>query len=203
MDTPEHSNTFIISVWIIVLILINIIATVYYHSYKHLVRSTYAKDLFEKLMNNYNNKGKSTDKIAIIIFDGVCNVCNSTMKFVHKLNTKNNLYMAWNGNKQITKPLLMELNISDETIKNSIVLVEYNFKDNNLRLYFKSSAILQITTYLRSPFHLLICLIVVPKFLRDIAYSTFAKYRYILFGISKQCNRKEAKSMMKRFVHAI
>ena len=184
--------------------------SVLYHGYyqpKYIIQSPYATNLLREIYetNHENNQEINANKVGIIVFDGVCNICNAGIKFVDKFEKKssNKLYVAWAQNEDITKPLLRSLNISDKSIHDRFAFIEYDATHDNLRLYRASSAALQCATYLRFPLNLGIVGIVIPEPFRDWIYDIIAKNRYQMFGRTNQCQIDEARQIISRFIHKI
>ncbi|MEX2404323.1 MAG: thiol-disulfide oxidoreductase DCC family protein [Balneolales bacterium] len=116
---------------------------------------------------------------AIILFDGVCNLCNSSINFVIDRDHKRHFrYTALQSEKG--KQLMKEYNLPTEKLT-SIVLIENN------KVYRKSHAALRVVRSMNFPWPLLYGFIAVPSFIRDIVYDTIAKNRYKWFGKQKEC----------------
>lgn len=118
-------------------------------------------------------------KDKIILFDGVCNLCNGAVTFIIKRD-KNNLFKFATLQRDIAEELLID-KLSDKELLDSIVLIE------NGKQYTKSSAALRIAKNLSGAYPLLYIFMVIPKFLRDWVYSIIAKNRYKWFGKKDAC----------------
>ncbi|AMC09955.1 hypothetical protein Lupro_01195 [Lutibacter profundi] len=123
-------------------------------------------------MNNFNNK-------LIIFFDGVCNLCNSSVNFIIKHDNKEQFLFA-SLQSDAAKEILLQFSTKKLTL-DSIILVD------NGNIYEKSSAILQISKHLNGGYKLLYCFVIVPKFIRDWVYNYIAKNRYKWFGKKENC----------------
>lgn len=116
---------------------------------------------------------------GIILFDGICNFCNGSVNFIIE-NDKKDYFKFAPLQSEIAQELLEKYDINkDET--DSVVLIE------NDRAYTRSTAVLKVAQKLGGIYSLLYGLIIVPKFIRDFFYETFAKYRYKLFGKKDVC----------------
>lgn len=115
----------------------------------------------------------------IILFDGVCNFCNSSINFVIE-NDKRNLFKFAPLQSEIGQKLLAEHNI-DSVETDSVILIE------NDKAYTHSTAALRISKNLGGIWSLGYIFIIVPKFIRDFFYKLFAKNRYRLFGKKDAC----------------
>lgn len=115
---------------------------------------------------------------SIILFDGVCNFCNSTVQFILNRDTKGKFRFA-SLQSEMGRLLLDQYKATADL--STIVLIENN------RLYFRSSAVLHIAAKLESPLKLLYVLIIIPSAVRDAAYNFIAKRRYRWFGVKDVC----------------
>ena len=132
-------------------------------------------------MNKFNGK-------SIILFDGVCNLCNSSVNFIIK-HDKKKKFIFTSLQSDAAKEILLQFP-SKKLSLDSIVLIE------NGIIYKKSTAALKILKHLNSGYKLLYFFIIIPDFIRDFVYNQVAKNRYKWFGISKNCMipTKEIKS---------
>lgn len=116
----------------------------------------------------------------IILFDGVCNLCNTTVQFVIK-NDKEDRFRFTPLQSDTGKKLLTERNIDTEDI-DSIILIE-----PNVAYYTKSTAALEIGKYLKGLSTISSILLWIPESLRDIVYDFVAKNRYKWYGKKESC----------------
>ncbi len=116
---------------------------------------------------------------AIVLFDGVCNFCNSSVNFIIERDAEGFFKFA-PIQTEIGQKLLEEYKI-DKAKTDSIILVE------NGDAYIHSTAALRISRKLGGIWSLLYVFIILPKFIRDFFYKLFAKYRYKLFGKKDEC----------------
>ncbi|CAJ1955086.1 unnamed protein product [Sphenostylis stenocarpa] len=120
------------------------------------------------------------DKRPIMLFDGVCNLCNGGVKFVRD-NDRNKTIRYEALQSEAGKMLLRRSGRAPDDIS-SVVLVERD------RSYIKSEAVLKIMEYIDLPFpQLAILLQFVPLFIRDFVYDNVANNRYMIFGRSESC----------------
>lgn len=115
---------------------------------------------------------------SIILFDGVCNFCNSAVQFVLNRDPKGRYHFA--SLQSETGRLILDRYKADADLS-TIILI----KDN--RLYFRSSAVLHIASGLQSPWKWLYVLILIPSAIRDRVYNFIAKRRYRWFGKKAVC----------------
>jgi predicted DCC family thiol-disulfide oxidoreductase YuxK len=116
---------------------------------------------------------------SIILFDGVCNLCNGAVQFIIKRDNKNQFLFASlqsEEGKQILEDNNFPANKSD-----SFLLVEDG------KVYERSTAALRVLKNLSGLRSLLYGFIIVPKFIRDSVYNWIAKNRYQWFGRKDEC----------------
>ncbi len=116
---------------------------------------------------------------SVILFDGVCNLCNTSVDFVLKRDKKNQFLVgALQGDEG--KKLLSNFDANPEYL-DSLVLIEGE------QIYFRSTAALRIAKSLPGLWPLLYGLIVLPPFMRDGIYDWIGKNRYRWFGKKETC----------------
>ena len=121
----------------------------------------------------------NTDNIkAIVLFDGVCNLCNGLVKFIIR-HDKKAIFMFGTLQSQKAEELLASHSISTGEIK-TIILIEEG------RTFQKSTAALRILSKLPWWGWTKIFMIV-PRIIRDFVYDMVAKYRYKIFGKKDTC----------------
>ena len=115
----------------------------------------------------------------IILFDGVCNFCNSSVNFVIKRDKKSVIKFAA-LQSEAGQLLLQQFNLPCVEF-DSFIFIEGD------KVYTASTAALKVSKYLKSPWPLLYGFITVPKFIRDGVYNWIAQNRYKWFGKKDQC----------------
>jgi len=116
----------------------------------------------------------------IILFDGVCNLCNSVVNFIIR-HDKNDVFRYASLQSDIGIKLANERKI-DTSKLDSIILI-----DPKIAYYHKSTAALHIAKQLSGIYPLLFVYIILPKFIRDWIYDIIAKNRYKWFGKKDSC----------------
>lgn len=115
----------------------------------------------------------------IVLFDGVCNLCSSSVQFILKRDKKDQfLFGSLQGN--YGQQILKQYNLPTDTF-NSFMLLEGN------KLYTRSSGALRMLKYIGGGWSLLYIFIIVPKFIRDAVYNLIAANRYKWFGKMNEC----------------
>ena len=115
----------------------------------------------------------------IIIFDGVCNLCNSAVDFVLKRDQKK-VFIFLPNQVMAGKKILEKYGIKDLEVK-SVYLIEEK------KIYSQSNAIFRILKRLSFPWNLGYVLMVIPRPIRDFIYNIIAKNRYQWFGKRDVC----------------
>ena len=124
-------------------------------------------------------EGIPQDK-KIILFDGVCNLCNSSVQYIIKRD-KNDLFRFVALQSELGQRILKHLGISNRNI-DSIVLYE-----PGRAYYYKSGAVLKIAGYLGGLISLIRFFKPFPVRLRDSIYDYVAKNRYKWYGKKESC----------------
>ena len=117
----------------------------------------------------------------LILFDGVCNLCNSSVVYVIK-HDKKDLFLFAPLQSNIGENIISEHNI--DTSKTDSILL-YNPERNSIK--DKSSAALHIARHLSFPLNLLSIFLIVPPFIRNWVYDFIAKNRYKWYGKKESC----------------
>jgi predicted DCC family thiol-disulfide oxidoreductase YuxK len=123
-------------------------------------------------MDNFEDK-------SIILFDGVCNLCNATVNFVIKHDKKAQFLFA-SFQSDAAKEILLHFNLKNLN-GGTVILVE------GQKVYDKSKAALKIAKRLDGGYKAFYAFIIVPKFFRDWVYDIIAKNRYRWFGKRDSC----------------
>ena len=115
----------------------------------------------------------------IILFDGVCNFCNSAVNFTLKRNKKADIRFA-PMQSEAGQKLLQQYYLPADDMQ-SFIFIEDGI------VYKQSTAALKVCRHLRGLWPLCYGFIIVPKFIRDGIYNWIAKNRYKWFGIQQAC----------------
>ncbi len=121
-------------------------------------------------MNNSN---------PVILFDGACNLCNSSVYFIIKRDPGAKFRFA-SLQSERAKQLLLKAGLN-HTMTDSVVLFF------NGRAYTQSDAALQIARRLTGIWPVFYVLIVIPRPVRNAVYNWIAQNRYRWFGKKDQC----------------
>jgi len=130
----------------------------------------------------------------IIIFDGVCNLCNGLVNFIIDRDPQGKFqFVALQS--ELAKRILKDsehLIIEEDTI---ILIV-------GQKICIKSNAALHIAKRIRGGWQFLFAFIVIPIFIRDAVYDFVAKNRYRWFGQSDSC-RVPTSEIIARFPNSL
>ena len=127
----------------------------------------------------------------IVLFDGVCNFCNGSVKFLIAHDPHARLRLA-SMQSPTGQALLAWCGLPLDDFDTMAFLEEG-------RVFVKSTAILRLVRYISWPWPLLSLGILFPRFLRDWLYDNLARNRYAWFGRSESCLVPSA-DVRKRFV---
>lgn len=113
----------------------------------------------------------------VLLFDGVCNLCNGWVDFLLKYDSKKELKFAALQSDEAKQF------VSPEFAKKlpSLVFVNGNYT------YIESDAAIWVLASLGGWWRIALAVLVLPKFLRNWVYRLIAKNRYHWFGKSEQC----------------
>jgi len=120
------------------------------------------------------------ENTKIILFDGVCNLCNSSVQFVIKRD-KNDVFRYAAIQSEVGHQLITERHI-DTTQVDSIILIE-----PGVAYFTKSDAALEIAGELGGLWKLTSVFKWIPKSIRDVIYDFVARNRYKWFGKQESC----------------
>jgi predicted DCC family thiol-disulfide oxidoreductase YuxK len=116
---------------------------------------------------------------AIVLFDGVCNLCNGVVNLLIDLD-KNDVFRFASLQSEIGKKKLEEYKLSSESL-DSVLLIYKN------SVYQKSNAVFEISSILGFPFSILKIFHFLPLSISNSVYDLVAKNRYRLFGKKDVC----------------
>lgn len=115
----------------------------------------------------------------IILFDGVCNLCNGLVQFVIN-HDKHAAFTFGSLQSEEGQALLKEKGLPTDDFDSFVYL-----KDKEV--YVKSTGALNVLKDLGGSWRLLYVFIIIPRPVRDFLYGLIAKKRYSLFGRRESC----------------
>jgi predicted DCC family thiol-disulfide oxidoreductase YuxK len=115
----------------------------------------------------------------VVLFDGVCNFCNSSVNFIIKRNKKGKFRFS-SLQSNYGKNLLSNINLP-KINPDTIILFDGE------KYYYKSTAVLKILKELNYFWKLLYVFILIPPPIRNYVYNLISKNRYKWFGKREVC----------------
>lgn len=116
----------------------------------------------------------------IVLYDGVCNLCNGIVQFVLPRDAEGRFRFA-PLQSEPGQALLRHFDMDTEDLS-SFVLVE------GTEVYTRSSAALRVAAGLDFPWSAFGTLRYIPRPARDAVYDVVARYRYRVFGTKDRCD---------------
>jgi len=117
--------------------------------------------------------------IPVVLFDGVCNFCSSSVEFVINRNAGSNIIFCQLQSDSGQK-LVHEYSLQGPGL-NSMVLLYHG------KSYIKSSAGIRIAMLMDKPWPLMAVFFVVPVFIRHAVYDWIGRRRYAWYGKRDVC----------------
>lgn len=127
----------------------------------------------------------------LILFDGVCNLCNAWVRFVVRRDPTGIFSFA--AQQSSTGQALIEKHMRDVGQLSSVILIEEN------AIYTESDAVLQILARLGAPWSWIAFLRIIPRRVRDACYRFIVGHRYQWFGRTEVCQVPSA-DVRSRFI---
>lgn len=115
----------------------------------------------------------------IVIFDGVCNLCNGVVAWIIPRDPANHVHFA--ALQSPAGQRLLQAHAIDTAYTDSVIVIDGN------HIFVESDAALRICHYLRWPWPLLRHLHIIPRPWRDTIYRWVARNRYRWFGRRDHC----------------
>lgn len=131
------------------------------------------------------------NQFDIVLFDGVCNLCNGAINFVIDNDPKGKFKFASLQSEE-GQELLRQHGLNQQFI-DSLVLIK------NDKAYIKSSGALHIAKGMGGFWKMAFIFMIVPKFIRDWVYDLIARNRYKWFGKRDAC-RMPSQELKDRFL---
>jgi predicted DCC family thiol-disulfide oxidoreductase YuxK len=116
----------------------------------------------------------------IILFDGVCNLCNTSVQYVIKRD-KNDIFRFLPLQSDLGQQIIKHIGIANQNI-DSIILYE-----PGKAYYYKSGAAIEVAKSLGGFLTYSTIFRIIPSALRDILYDFVARNRYKWYGKKESC----------------
>lgn len=131
------------------------------------------------------------DATTIVLFDGVCNLCNGVVNFLID-HDPNGRFKFGALQAEMVQGLLKRHDINADPLESFVVI-------HDGRVYHRSEAALKVAWLLGGVWRVFYPLILVPRPLRDAAYDWLAANRYRWFGSRETC-RVPTPELKARFI---
>ena len=118
-------------------------------------------------------------RTPLILFDGVCNLCNGWVRFIIRHDPNGTFRFA--AQQTPTGQGIIRDYMSNASPLPSVILIDDN------AIYAESDAILQILGRLAPPWSWISLLRIIPRRVRDACYHFVARHRYQWFGRTDVC----------------
>ena len=119
------------------------------------------------------------NRTHILLFDGICNLCNGAVKFIIKRDPKGKFKFAA-LQSEIGQTLLKKQGLSGNDFDSVVLVIDEKY-------YTNSAAALMVLKELDGFWSLTYVLIYLPKSFRDFVYKLIARNRYKIFGKKSTC----------------
>ena len=116
----------------------------------------------------------------LILFDGVCNLCNASVQYIIK-HDKKDIFRFTALQSEAGQELIRKFNIDTDNTDSIILYSEIK------GICYKSIAALKIASYLGFPRNIMIIFLIIPPFIRNWVYDYIAKNRYKWYGKRESC----------------
>ena len=131
------------------------------------------------------------EQAAIILFDGVCNLCNGWVRFVIRRDPNSTFRFA--AQQSPAGQGIIEEHIRGGGELSSVILIEDH------AIYVESDAVLRILARLGPPWSWITFFRIIPRRVRNACYRFIAKHRYRWLGRTEVCQVPSA-DMRSRFI---
>src|ERR1700691_2846169 len=134
--------------------------------------------------------GSSDMPNPIVLYDGVCGLCNRFVQFI-LVRDHRKIFRFASLQSDFATRILTRHDVNPGALDTVYVVLDdevFDSEATNRRLISRSNAILFVLQQLGAPWRLIAALSkLFPQFLRDWVYNAIARHRYRLFGRSEAC----------------
>ena len=120
----------------------------------------------------------------VLLYDGLCGFCDRTVQFILRHDRKKTLRFATLQGAYAREIFARHPELAGV---DSLVLVETDPVTGTEKVSVRSSGALAVARYLGGAWHLARVIAIVPRFIRDFGYDSFARIRYRVFGQYNSC----------------
>lgn len=115
----------------------------------------------------------------VIIFDGVCKLCNNSVNFIIKRD-HNNVFLFTAMQSEAAQDLIAKYNVKSVGFDTFLLI-------KNNECFYRTDAALEITKDLSGCWSLFRVFKLLPRSFRDYFYRLLARNRYRIFGKTDRC----------------
>jgi len=141
---------------------------------------------------------RNPDATAVILYDGVCGLCNRGVRFLLKRDRTGAFRFA-SLQSSAGREILARHGIAPDALDTFYVVRDFELASE--RVLSKSSAAIYTAERLGGVWKAATMLRVLPPRVRDLLYDTIARHRYRMFGRYDTCPLPEAR-YRDRFIDA-
>ena len=142
-------------------------------------------------MNSASNQSGGPSNPPLLLFDGICNLCNASVQWIIKRDPRE-IFRFASLQSETGTAMLKKFNLPADSL-DTVVLIDGD------KCYTHADASLHIARLLGGPWRLLLVFSIVPRPLRNRVYNWIANNRYRWFGKKDQC-WLPTPELRKRFV---
>lgn len=128
----------------------------------------------------------------LILFDGVCNLCNSSVQFIIK-NDPEGYFRFASLQSETGQKILEQFNMKKDDF-DTFILYE------NGQIFTQSTGVLRVLKNLKNYYRFFYIFIIIPSFIRNFIYNFVSRYRYRFFGRKDAC-MVPTPELKARFIH--
>ena len=126
-----------------------------------------------------NTWNMHTNTERILLFDGICNLCNRLVQFIIQRDPEAKFRFAPLQSKK-GQEFLLSIKLATDNLDTIVYIKGRN-------IYYKSSAILHILNDIGGVWKMFYPFIIIPPAIRDSVYTILASIRYKVFGKRNTC----------------
>ena len=130
------------------------------------------------------NDGRGQEGRHLILYDGVCGLCNRSVALILPRDPKGLFHYAW-LQSEFARSLLLRAGRKPDLLDTVYVVADY--KSKSPQILSRARAALFVIGQLETPWRFLTVFRVLPTFVLNAVYSLVARYRYRLFGKHDTC----------------
>jgi predicted DCC family thiol-disulfide oxidoreductase YuxK len=130
-------------------------------------------------------------RAPVVLFDGVCNLCNAWVRFVFRHDPTGIFRFA--AQQSAIGQAMIEERVSGSPQLSSVILIAGD------SVYTESTAVLEICARLAPPWSWIALARIIPRQLRDACYRFVVQHRYRWFGRTDKCQLPSAE-LKSRFI---